>query len=475
MMKQPHTAPFWQLDAPPESPALIGPEPTQCISYGELAGLADDFVGTLPARGGKRLGFILCRNDVASVAAYLGALRSGDCAALIPERIASEALSALVQRYAPDWLLMPEEPHGADFSGHVSMPWQGKYLLTRPAESREIFADTALLLSTSGSTGSPKMVRLSYANLNANAESIACFLGINSAERAITSLPIHYSYGLSVLNSHLARGAAILLTDEAVTSKPFWTLFREAGATSLAGVPFTWQMLQRLRIERMDLPSLRTLTQAGGRLAPELIQHFAQISSDRGWRFFVMYGQTEATARIAWLPPERLADKIGAIGIAIPGGAISLDDAGELIYRGPNVMLGYAESAADLARGDVQGGVLATGDLARIDEDGYLWLTGRSKRIAKVFGNRVNLDEVEALLESRMQLGAAAIAGDDRLLVAIASDAPEAVAQALALLREALGVHPSGLQIHPLASLPLTASGKKDYPALQVLFSNQER
>ncbi|MBK9395315.1 MAG: AMP-binding protein [Uliginosibacterium sp.] len=459
---------FWLLDAPPEAPALIGPEPTQCVSYGELARLADDFVAALPARGGKRLGFILCQNDVASVAAYLGALRSGDCVALLPARISAEALAGLVARYAPDWIVMPEEPHGMDLSGHVSTPWLGKTLQTRPAASRTIFADTALLLSTSGSTGSPKMVRLSYANLSTNAESIASFLGINSAERAITSLPIHYSYGLSVLNSHLARGAAILLTDEAVTTKPFWTLFREAGATSLAGVPFTWQMLQRLRIERMDLPSLRTLTQAGGRLAPELIRHFAQISRDRGWRFFVMYGQTEATARIAWLPPERLADKLGAIGIAIPGGAISLDASGELIYRGPNVMLGYAESAADLALGDVQGGVLATGDLARIDEDGVVWLTGRSKRIAKVFGNRVNLDEVEALLESRMQLDSAAIAGDDKLLVAIASDAPEAAAQALALLREALGVHPSGLDVRGLNALPLTASGKKDYPAVQV-------
>jgi acyl-coenzyme A synthetase/AMP-(fatty) acid ligase len=314
------------------------------------------------------------------------------------------------------------------------------------------------------------MVRLSYANLSTNAESIASFLGINSAERAITSLPIHYSYGLSVLNSHLARGAGILMTDEAVTTKPFWTLFREAGATSLAGVPVTWQMLQRLRIERMDLPSLRTLTQAGGRLAPELIRHFAQISRDRGWRFIVMYGQTEATARIAWLPPERLANKLGAIGIAIPGGAISLDASGELIYRGPNVMLGYAETAADLALGDVQGGVLATGDLARIDEDGVVWLTGRSKRIAKVFGNRVNLDEVEALLDSRMQLDSAAIAGDDKLLVAIASDTPDAAAQALALLREALGVHPSGLDVRGLNALPLTASGKKDYPAVQALF-----
>lgn len=467
MMKQPRTAPFWQLDAPSDAPALIGPAPAQCVSYGALAQRADDFIAALSPRANKRLGFILCHNDVASVAAYLGALRSGDCAALLPARLSAESLTHLVARYAPDWLLMPEEPHGMDLSGHAFQPWQGKFLLTRRAASREIFADTALLLSTSGSTGSPKMVRLSYRNLATNAESIAGYLGIDAHERAITSLPIHYSYGLSVLNSHLARGAAILLTDEAVTTKPFWTLFREAGATSLAGVPITWQMLQRLRIERMDLPSLRTLTQAGGRLAPELIRHFAQISAERGWRFVVMYGQTEATARIAWLPPERLADKIGAIGIAIPGGTISLDETGELIYRGPNVMLGYTESAADLALGDVQGGVLATGDLARIDEDGIVWLTGRSKRIAKVFGNRVNLDEAEALLESRLQIGAAAIAGDDKLLVVLASDAPETTAKAIVLLREALGVHPSGLEVRCLPALPLTASGKKDYPAVQ--------
>lgn len=466
---------FWQLDSPGDTPALICSEPANDLSYRALAACADEFVTTLPAAPHKRLGFVLCRNDVASVAAYLGALRNHDCVALLPDRLPAQTLATLIERYAPDWLLHADAQ--AELQGYSRQVWRGKSVLVSQISDSEqapvIFPDTAVLLSTSGTTGNPKMVRLSYANIAANAQSIVEYLGLDSAERAIASLPIHYSYGLSILNSHLACGAAVALTDEAVTSRPFWELFKRAEVTSLAGVPMMWQMLQRLRLERMDLPSLRTLTQAGGRLAPELILHFSQLCNARGWRFFVMYGQTEASPRIAYVPWERLHDKIGAIGIAIPGGELSLSAEGEMIYRGPNVMLGYAENRADLARGDELGGGLHTGDLARVDADGFYWLTGRSKRIAKVFGNRVNLDEIEALLESALHAPAATLDGDDRLQVVLTAAGNDTQPQniALELLRNHLGVHPSGLQILTVPALPLSSTGKKDYAALRTLFA----
>jgi len=464
---------FWQLDAPAAAPALIAADSESCCDYASLAKSADDFCALLGTRTYKRLGFVLCRNDLASITAYLGALRGGDCVALLPERLGREQLEALITRYRPDWLLAPKDNTVAISSNDVQVSWLTKTLNIAPTKPRDIYPDTALLLSTSGSTGSPKMVRLSYTNLAANAESIASYLKIDNSERAITSLPIHYSFGLSIINSHLARGAAVVLSDDAVTGKAFWEIFKSAGVTSLAGVPAMWQMLQRLRLERMDLPSLRTLTQAGGRLTPELIRHFAQVCRDKAWRLFVMYGQTEAAPRIAYVPWERLTDKIGAIGLAIPGGRLSLGDGDELIYHGPNVMLGYAECAADLAKGDECGGVLHTGDLARVDEEGYYWLTGRSKRIAKLFGNRINLDEIEALLESSLKTSVAALDDDDRLQVFIAAgdNADQLQAQALEILREHLQVHPSGLLTHCLPALPLTASGKKDYPGLRALFT----
>ncbi|WP_172202923.1 AMP-binding protein [Niveibacterium sp. COAC-50] len=452
---------FWSLAGDPDAPALIAGAPPDAITYADLRYACDQFNAVLGERKQKRLGFLLCRNDVQSVAAYLGALRAGDCLALLPETIADGALDALLERYRPDWLLGPEER----LHERAGSNWQGKRVVLCDSDARPIHVDLALLLSTSGTTGSPRMVRLSYANLAANAASIAEYLALGSAERPITTLPMHYSYGLSVINSHLHVGAALLLTDDAVTTRPFWNLFRDGGVTSLAGVPFTWQMLARLRIERMDLPTLRTLTQAGGRLSPELTEHFRQAADAHGWRFFVMYGQTEATARIAYLPPDLLASKIGAIGQAIPGGALSIADDGELLYRGPNVMLGYAESRDDLALGDTLHGVLRTGDLARQDEDGVYWLTGRIKRIAKVFGNRVNLDEVEALIATQLGCAAAALDEDDALRVVLTQPAREG--EVLEILRNTLGVHPSGLRVCSLDVLPRTSTGKLDYPALR--------
>lgn len=454
---------FWQLTAPDAAVALRVGSPLELVSYQRLGAICEDFSAQLVRRSQKRLGFVLCRNDLASLAAYLAALRAGDCVALLPERLPSSQLSGLLERYRPDWVLGTADTSLPNTLG--STVWRGRTLHQFGPDTRGIHTDLALLLSTSGTTGSPRMVRLSYANLAANAASIAEYLALGSAERPITTLPMHYSYGLSVINSHLHVGAALLLTDDAVTTRSFWNLFRDGGATSLAGVPFTWQMLARLRIERMDLPTLRTLTQAGGRLSPELTEHFRQAADAHGWRFFVMYGQTEATARIAYLPPDLLASKIGAIGQAIPGGALSIADDGELLYRGPNVMLGYAESRDDLALGDTLHGVLRTGDLARQDEDGVYWLTGRIKRIAKVFGNRVNLDEVEALIATQLGCTAAALDEDDALRVVLTQPAREA--EVLEILRNTLSVHPSGLRVCSLDVLPRTSSGKLDYPALR--------
>lgn len=457
---------FWQLASPASATALVGDRACGDLppnmTYGELAERADALATELPTPGS--LGFILAGNDMASVLAYLAALRGRRCVALLPATMPEAYLATLVERYQPEWLLTTATT--ASLPGYEASPWADRVLHRRAPDASPVHADTALLLTTSGSTGSPKMVRLSYAALDANAASIAEYLALDGEERAITTLPISYSYGLSVLNSHLRAGARTLLTDAAVIARPFWDFFRAESASSLAGVPYTWQMLARLRLPRMELQSLRTLTQAGGALADPLKREIAQMAQDNGWRFFVMYGQTEACARIAYLPPEEVLARPGSIGIAIPGGALSIDaDSGELVYRGPNVMMGYAESRAELAAGDSLQGVLRTGDLARVDTDGFHYLTGRLKRIAKVFGNRINLDEVEALLETHFAgTPFAALDAEGSLLVASGGDVEAGAI--VERLREALSLHPSGLRvIH--AEIPRTPSGKKDYPALK--------
>jgi long-chain acyl-CoA synthetase len=222
-------------------------------------------------------------------------------------------------------------------------------------------------MTTSGSTGSPKLVRLSYGNLAANAGAIATYLAIGAEDRAITTLPVNYVYGLSVVNSHLHAGASIVLSTASLTEKRFWELLKAQRATTFSGVPYTFELLHRLGWSRMNLPSLKVLTQAGGKLNASLVREFASQCQARGIRFYVMYGAAEATARMSYLPPSMVMDKAASIGIAIPGGEFTLEGpdnspidkpetVGELIYRGPNVSLGYAECRRDLALGDERGG-----------------------------------------------------------------------------------------------------------------------
>ena len=324
-------------------------------------------------------------NDLDSIVAYLAALVGGHPLILLPEDKPA-ALESLVAAYDPDV---------------VMRPGNGRTVLEerRPGTRHELHSDLALLLSTSGSTGSPKLVRLSHANLQSNAESISEYLRIGPDDRAATTLPMSYCYGLSVINSYLLRGAGLVLTDLSVVDPCFWDIFRRRGATSLAAVPYTFELLERVGFADMDLPSLRYITQAGGRLAPESVRKYAELGRRNGWEFFVMYGQTEATARMAYLPPELAAEVPGAVGIPVPGGSFRIDpvpglEHGELVYTGPNVMLGYAESPADLAAGRTST-ELRTGDLARQHPAGVYEVVGRRSRFVKIVGLRVDLGQVE--------------------------------------------------------------------------------
>ena len=310
-------------------------------------------------------------------------------------------------------------------------------------------------------------MRLSYGNLQANAASIAQYLGLAPDERALTVLPPHYSYGLSVINSHLHAGAGLVLREVSVLSPAFVETLRTQAVTSIAGVPYIYQMLWRTGFNKQDLPALRTLTQAGGKLDDKLTSAFAKLAQERGWRFVVMYGQTEATARISYLPPERLLEKIGSIGIAIPGGQLRIDpDNAELLYSGANVMLGYAHSRADLALGDVQRGLLRTGDQARQDADGFFYITGRLKRFIKLAGNRIGLDEVEQQLQQHLSLPAMAAGRDERLVLWLEASDEALLEASKHWLFSQFGIHHSLCRLRLVERLPLLSSGKKDYSAL---------
>lgn len=428
----------------------------------------------------KSLLILLCRNDAFSAVMYAGAALAGHAVAFLDARAAMPLTTRLVAEYQPACVAGPVGL--ADYLVGNGLPvkevetFDGGELVRMAYPRVHLHRDLAVMLPTSGTTGSRKFVRLSARNLESNARSIGEYLGLTSDERPITSLPFHYSFGLSVLNSHWLAGAAVVVTPETVLQRPFWDAFRSNDCTSMAGVPLTFQMLERVGFRDMDLPSLRTLQQAGGALDRRLTQVYSDYMASRGGRFFVMYGQTEATARIAFVPPDRLPDKLGSAGVPIPGGLLRVDTdhlaeashehaAGEVVYEGPNVMMGYASGANDLALGDELGGVLRTGDIGYLDDEGYLFLVGRSKRIAKVFGLRINLDEFEATLQENGP--AAVVGGEDAIWAFCAFGTDETVAALAVAVARDLKIHHGALRFRRVAAIPATASGKVDYGQLR--------
>jgi len=429
-------APFWaRLAAYGDRPALVADgEKLDYATLAERVQLAAESLG--PTR---RLVVLEGACTVHTVVTYLGALAGGHAVVLVPD-------ARTVAGYDPDVIVR---------AGVMEVRHEGSV--------HDLHPDLALLLSTSGSTGSPKLVRLSHTNLTSNATAIAEYLGIRPSDVAPTSLPLHYCYGLSVLNSHLAVGAALLLTEEPVTSPSFWEDFRAARCTTLAGVPYTFDLLDRIGFADFELPALRYLTQAGGRLDPGSVRRYAALGQQRGFDLFVMYGATEATARMAYLPPDLALTCAESIGVPIPGGSFRIDR-GELVYRGDNVMLGYATSSDDLGRGR-EVSELRTGDLARLRPDGLVEITGRTARVAKVFGLRIDLAQVERSLADE-GCRVHCVDGEDKLIVAVDVSARPAPPDLSRRAATAAGLPERGIRVVPLPGVPRLSSGKPDYAAI---------
>lgn len=424
--------------------------------------------------------FSFCENSIGSFCGYIACLYNGIVPLLLKEDIEAELRTSLIKIYEPAYLYIPKRME-KDFDELecVFETHDYRLLRTRYTMNNRLHPELALLLTTSGSTGSPKLVRQSYKNIQVNAESIATYLELDCTERPITTLPMNYTYGLSILNSHLLVGATILMTNKTMMEKDFWKFFKDQKATSFGGVPYTYEMLRKLRFFNMDLPSLRTMTQAGGKLSKELHKEFAEYAREKGKRFFVMYGQTEATARMAYLPYERAVEKYGSMGFAIPGGKLWLKDiegneinkpeeVGELIYEGPNVTLGYAVCAQDLIKEDERHGILETGDMAKRDRDGFFYIVGRKKRFLKLFGNRVNLDECEQMIKGAFDDLECACTGVDDKMYVFVTDASEQKQNLIkSYISGKTGIHPSAFCIKSISQIPKNEAGKTLYIRLE--------
>lgn len=467
---------MWDLQQYDEHVAMIDDKGQQ-VTYHELAEVQQRITKKI---GRRTLVVALCKNSIGSVAGYAAFINMHIVPILLNAQMEKELMANILSIYMPAFLWVPSDMLADDlFSSMKIVCSEYDYSLLKSAYEHEypLYDELGLLLTTSGSTGSPKFVRQSYTNILSNAKSIVKYLELDESERPITTLPMNYTYGLSIINSHLLVGATLLITDKSLMQKEFWDFFRLQQATSFGGVPYTYEILNKLHFMNMELPSLRTLTQAGGKLTTELHAKFAAYAQENKKKFVVMYGQCEATARMGYLPANMAVEKCGSMGIAIPGGRFTLVDVdgslineahktGELVYEGDNVTLGYAECGDDLALRDERSGILHTGDMAQFDEEGYYYIVGRKKRFLKIYGNRVNLDEMDRMIKSAFEGIDCAAAGTDDHLYLFITDG-NIVNDVKNFAVEKTRLNPAAFQVRVIHNIPKNDAGKTLYRELE--------
>lgn len=389
-------------------------------TYGEMLEFGNYFKKLIPER---TLIFILCRNTFATIAAHVACIDNKIVPLMISEKMDEKLKQGLIDRYQPKYIWMPQENES---QYDIVSERNGYKLICTGYDTYPVNEELAMLLTTSGSTGSPKLVRHKYSNLDSNAKNVAAFFGFTKKDKALISLQLHYTMGLNVACSNLYAGATLMMTTYNILEKGYWDFFDYSGITNICGVPHSYEMLKRMKFFKKNHPSLKIIAEGGGKLTDELFKEIAEYAHNNGMKFFATFGTSETTARLAYLEPTKALEKIGSIGKAIPEGKLSLiDDAGheimdceaegELVYAGPNVTLGYALCKEDLLKGDERNGIYCTGDIARRDAEGYYFILGRKSRFLKLFGHRIGLDETEQIIKSEYQIECACT-GNDKLM-----------------------------------------------------------
>ena len=413
---------FLDLDNKPKNKVAAIDDSGRSVTYGQICDFSYEFANYLPQRS---LIFILSENCIGSLLGYEAALSNRIVPLIISASTEDELYYHLYELYQPEYLWLPQTKAGG--KEIVFSAWD--YCLVRTGNKPAVLYDElSLLLPTSGSTGSPKLVRHSYRNIEANADNVCRLFSLDGTEQAMAILPMHYTMGLSVITSHLLAGSTLLLSGRSLLDRGFWNMLKEA--TSFTGVPYSYEILTKMRFTRMDLPNLKVITQGGGKLSKAIWNSLAQYAKDKGKQFIATYGQSECTARMAYLPSEMALEKVCSIGFAEPGGQLSIVDEngnesfegeaqGEMVYRGENVTLGYATCREDLLKGDENHGIMHTGDLARRDADGCYFIIGRMKRFLKIYGLRIGLDEVEQMIKQEYNMDCYCKGDDERLIVLV--------------------------------------------------------
>ena len=473
---------LWDFEQHADAPALIGDSGTT-LSYRDLAVLSDEIGTAVRDDGDRPLTMFVCRNTLGALSGYAALINQGYPMLPVSADLSLDMRKALMNAYRPGLVLLPKELRDTCPAMREICEIRDYILLrTNYVERFPVHPQLGLLVTTSGSTGSSKLVRQSWDNLRFNASAIAGYLEIAPSDRTITCLPLQYTYGLSILHANLLRGAAMVVTQSGFMDAEFWDLFEAENATSFHGVPKTYDMLRRIELFEDDFPSLRYLSQAGGRLSRELQEYYARYAEAHGKRFVIMYGQSEATAAITWLPPQDALQRLGSVGIVVPGGRVSLLDEqgnvtagvpGELCYQGPNVAMGYAQRGEDLSLGDEWHGVLRTGDIAEIDGDGYVTITGRLKRFIKMVGHRVSLDEIDRMIMDELNILSASVGTDNHLTVFVTDEKYRDIVASF--IRGKISAARAGFRVAVIPELPRNEGGKILYSELQKIVEGKTK
>jgi acyl-CoA synthetase (AMP-forming)/AMP-acid ligase II len=401
--------------------------------------------------------------SVDGLGAYLAALSLGHAVWLV-DGAPPELASASTEAFRPDVAVS---------NGEVAwMPWSR----ARTAGSL-LHPALAMVVSTSGSVGAAKAVRLSYDNLFSNARAIAEATDIRPGERAATSLPADYAFGLSIINSYLISNGILALTDSPPTSKSFWWQLDQFGASAIGLLPTTCRLLLSRGWNPRDHPSVERVLIAGGRIDPPEVAVITDLMRSVGGRVNIMYGQAEATARISVLDTSSASEHPGSVGHVVPGGTVEIidgtgrsvpeGDQGEIVYTGPNVMLGYATTRSDLSLGDAHGRRLRTGDLGYLS-NGFLYLTGRVDRQVKVLGRRIQLDQLEGELRTVLRTEVMVVPHTDEMVaVCHEGSLPVSLMSEVDRIAGRWGLPRGCLRMREMP-LPRLHSGKLDYRGIRV-------
>ena len=423
----------------------------------------------------RAVSFNICDNTVGALAAYLASVEAEIVPVMLSHSIDKELLESLFDVYEPAYVWIPSETE-IPFKNCVKLYEMHNYSLYRTdKEIYPIHKDLQLLMTTSGSTGSPKLVRYKKGNLEANAKNVANAFGWSSAERPLCDLAMNYTMGLNVVNTHIYAGATIFLTNANIMSSEYWDYIKENRLTNITGVPFSYELMLKLRFTRMDLPYLTTLAEGGGKLNDKIFKTLAEYARDNGKRFVATFGTTETSARMAMLDPELALDKIGSIGKAIPEGRLFLTDEkgneidtpnteGELTYSGPNVTMGYAIRKEDLLKDDEFCGTYHTGDIAIKDEDGFFYVVGRKSRFIKLLGYRVSLDQCERFIKDEFNIECACVGSDDHMKIYIVDESKKKLI--VPFLSKKTGFFKTMFDTVVIKELPKNESGKIMYKNL---------